>query len=108
MGLLIAQEPVPLQETEEGVVRVGGTRVTLDTVIAAFDEGATAEEIVQQYPALSLADAYAAISYYLRHRSDVEAYLAQRRQAASAVRQQTDSRFDSAGMRARLLARRAK
>ena len=40
--------------------------------MAAFDEGATAEEIVQQYPALSLADAYAAISYYLRHRSDVE------------------------------------
>ena len=53
MGLTIAHEPVPLQSSEDGVVRVAGTRVTLDTVVSAFDEGATAEEIVEQYPALN-------------------------------------------------------
>ena len=74
MGLMIAHEPVPLRATEDGVVRVGGTRVTLDTVATAFEEGATAEEIVQQYPTLRLADTYAVIGYYLRHRSEVEAY----------------------------------
>ncbi len=106
MGLMIAHEPAPLDSTPDGVVRVGGTRVTLDTVVAAFLEGATAEEIVQQYPVLALADVYAAIGYYLRHRSEVEAYLDQRRQTAECVRGENVARFDPAGIRARLLARR--
>ena len=52
MALSFAKEAVPLQADEDGVVRVGKTRVTLDTVVAAFSDGATAEEIVQQYPIL--------------------------------------------------------
>jgi uncharacterized protein (DUF433 family) len=107
MGLVIAQESIPLQPTEDGVVRVGGTRVTLDTVVTAFEEGATAEEIVQQYPALRLADAYAVIGYYLRHRSEVEAYLAQRRKLSGEVRQRNTTRSDATGVRARLLGRRS-
>ncbi len=54
MTLLITPEPTPLQTDTNGVVRVGGTRVTLDTVVYAFEEGTTAEEIVQQYPSLQL------------------------------------------------------
>ena len=108
MGWVITQEFVPLQPTEDGVVRVGGTRVTLDTVVAAFEEGATVEEIVQQYPALRLADAYAVIGYYLRHGSEAEAYLAQRRKLSGEVRQRNTARIDATGVRARLLARRAK
>jgi uncharacterized protein (DUF433 family) len=106
MGLTIAEEQVPLQTTEDGVVRVGGTRVTLDTVVAAFEQGATAEEIVQQYPSLTLADVYAAIGYYLRHRSDVELYLAQRREHSKAVRMQNRKNLESSGIRTRLLAGR--
>ena len=76
--LMIAAEPIPLEADGEGVVRVGGTRVTLDTVVAAFNEGATAEEIVYQYPSLDLADVYAVIAYYLQRRPEVEAYLRRR------------------------------
>jgi uncharacterized protein (DUF433 family) len=107
MGLMITHEPVPLQTTEEGVIRVAGTRVTLDTVVAAFEQGATAEEIVQQYPSLHLADAYAVISYYLRHRPEVETYLAERDQISRRVRLGNEGQFDPAGLRARLLARRS-
>jgi uncharacterized protein (DUF433 family) len=107
MSLTIAQEPVPLQTTQDGVVRVGGTRVTLDTVVAAFEDGATAEEIVQQYPSLTLADAYGAISYYLRHRSEVELYMAQRRECSKNVRMQNRKSLESFDIRTRLLARRA-
>ena len=67
MGLtetLIA-EPPPLHEDQDGVVRVGGTRVTLDTVVEAYEEGATPEEIVLQYSSLKLSDVYATIGYYL-------------------------------------------
>lgn len=105
MSFLIVTEPIPLKMDADGVVRVGGTRVTLDTIVAAFDEGATAEEIVQQYPSLHLADVYAVIGYYLRRRPEVEAYLRQRQQQASEVRRQNESRFDPRDVRNRLLAR---
>jgi uncharacterized protein (DUF433 family) len=106
-SLVIAAEPIPLEADVDGVVRVGGTRVMLDTVVAAFQEGATAEEIVLQYPSLNLADVYAVIAYYLQHRSEVEAYLQQRRAQADEVRRQNEARFDPQGIRERLLARRA-
>jgi len=92
----------------DGVMRVGGTRVTLDTVVAAFEEGATAEEIAHQYPSLNLADVYAVIGYYLRQRPEIEAYLRQRQRQAKDIRQQNESRFDPHGVRDRLLARRVR
>jgi len=107
MALSLATETLPLQADADGVVRVGKTRVSLDTVIAVFSDGATAEEIVQQYPSLNLADVYQVIGYYLRRSSEVEAYLRQRQSQAKAVRQQNESRFDPQGVRDRLMARRA-
>jgi uncharacterized protein (DUF433 family) len=106
MSLVIVQTPIPLKTDTDGVVRVGDSRVTLDTLIAAFTEGATAEEIVAQYPTLSLADVYAVISYYLQQQAEVEAYLSQRRQIAADVRQRNEARFDPEGIRDRLVARR--
>src|SRR5690349_3599670 len=107
MTLAIETEPVPLATNQDGVVRVGGTRVTLDTVVAAFEEGATAEEIVLQYPALKLPDVYLVIGYYLRHRTEVEAYLQQRQELADRIYEENKKRLDPAGLRDRLLARRA-
>lgn len=100
-------ETIPLTEDVQGVLRVGHTRVTLDTVLAAFADGATPEEISQQYPALHLADVYSVIGYYLRHTGDIDAYLQQRRIQQGIIRQQNETRFDPRGVRDRLLARRA-
>lgn len=99
-------ERVPVHTDADGVVRVGGTRVTLDTLVAAFDTGATAEEIAQQYPSVALADVYSVIAYYLRHQSEIQAYITQRQQQAARVRDQNEQRFDPSGVRGRLLARR--
>ena len=100
-------EIIPLRTDSAGVIRIGGTRITLDTVVGAFCEGATAEEIVQQYPSLNLADVYHVIGYYLRRTSEVEAYLQGRKVSAEALRRQNEARFDPEGVRARLLARRS-
>lgn len=108
MSLIVDPEPVPLVTGADGVVRVGATRVALDVVIAAFREGATAEEIAQQYPTLQLADVYSVVGYYLRHQTDVDAYLNNRRRRAGEVRQENETRFDPVGVRDRLLARRAR
>ncbi|MCU0285292.1 MAG: DUF433 domain-containing protein [Acidobacteria bacterium] len=108
MSLRIEKEQVPLKITPDGVVRVGGTRVTLDTVIAAFKEGAAAEEIVFRYPSLHLADVYAVLSYYLRRTKEIEDYLNQRQKKTNEVKQQYSSIFESQGIRDRILARMAK
>ncbi len=107
MTQLSVTEIVPIETDADGVIRVSKTRVTLDTVVAAFREGATAEEIAQQYPSVPLGDIYSVIGYYLRRRREVEAYLTQRQQLAQEVRQENESRFDPIGIRERLLARRA-
>jgi uncharacterized protein (DUF433 family) len=57
--------PAPLRQNEHGVLLVGDTRVTLDSVVARFDAGATPEEIVQQFPSLDLAEVYAVVAYLL-------------------------------------------
>ncbi len=106
MALLTTTDTLPLDADTDGVVRVSHTRVTLDTLVQAFAEGATAEEIAQQYPSISLADVYSVIGYYLRRRSEVEAYLSERHQQRERIRQQNEARHDPAGIRERLLQRR--
>lgn len=106
MTLAIVAEPAPLKANEDGVILVGKTRVTLDTVVAVFKQGTTAEEIVCRYPSLNLADVYATIAFYLNHESEVEAYLQQRQQQSQEIRAMNQARFDPQGLRDRLLARK--
>ncbi len=108
MTLLTTTEAIPLQLDAEGVVRVARTRVTLDTLVAAFNEGATAEEMAQQYPSVELADINYVIGYYLRRRAEVEAYLRERQALAAEAQRVNEARFSPRGLRDRLLARQAR
>ncbi len=107
MNLLKKKEPVPISEDKDGVIRVSGTRVTLDTIIEAFNEGLTAEEISYRFPALNLADVYAVISYYLRNTQVIENYLYNRNLESEQVKRENQTRFQQDGIRKRLLARKA-
>lgn len=100
-------ETVPLVFGLDEVARVGGTRVTLDTVFEAFGEGLTAEEIALEYPVLALADVYAVLGYCLHHPSEIEVYLDRRRRQQAEVRKENERHFGPSGIRERLLARRA-
>ena len=99
-------EQVPIHTDADGVVRVAGTRVTLDTIVAAFDAGAAAEEIAEQYSCVLLPDVYSVITYYLWHKAEVSAYLQRRQEQAATVREEVERRFPSSDVRERLLARR--
>jgi uncharacterized protein (DUF433 family) len=100
-------EAPPLREDSTGAVRVGDSRVLLELVIRAFQDGATPETIVQRYSTLALPEVYAVIAFYLRNRSQVEEYLAQREQQAEEVRQRIESQQgDLSEIRLRLLAER--
>jgi len=104
MTLRIQTQAPPLEEDGDGVVRVGGSRVTLETVVHAFNEGHTAEEIVSHYPALKLADVYAVISFYLNNRAAVKDYLQQQEAAAEDVWREIESMSDVQIFRERLQA----
>lgn len=106
MALPLQVEAPPLRRDESGALRIGQSRVLLELVIQAFEDGATPETIAQRYPKATLADIYAAIAYYLRHQVEVQNYLEEREQQAVEVRQRIESwQGDLADIRARILAR---
>lgn len=108
LALSIVTQPVPLRVDASGTVRVAGTRLTLETVVEAFRRGDSPREIAAAFPSLDLADVYAVIAYYLRHRPDVDAYVQEQEAKAAEVRQKLEAhQGDQAGLRERLLARRA-
>lgn len=105
MSLTLEVPIVPITMSAQGVALVEGTRVPIDTVITAFEQGDTPEEIAQNFPTVTVAAAYAVIAYYLQHQSAVDAYLAERRQRREALRTTVEQRLDPHGLRARLVAR---
>jgi len=106
MEMVLQAEAPPLYRDASGALRIGRSRVLLELMIWAFEDGATPEVIAQRYSTATLADIYAVISYYLRHREDIKAYLAEREQRAEQVRQRIESQQgDLANLRERLLAR---
>jgi uncharacterized protein (DUF433 family) len=98
--------PPPLRFDAHGVCRIADTRVTLLTLIEAFLEGATAEEIYQEYPSVGLANVYAVIAYYLGHRDEVDAYLDTVREGEAHVIDEIKRRSPLLEIRRRLLARK--
>lgn len=106
MTLAIETKPVPLRVTKDGAIMVAQTRVPVDTVIYAFRNGETAEEIVDAFDVLKLADVYSIIGYYLDHREEMDAYLQRREAEATEIRREIEARFDQKGFREKLLARR--
>ena len=97
---------VPLSvEQDTGRVRVAGTRIPIDTVVYAYRDGWLPGDIVRNYPALSLGDVDAVISYYLRHREAVDAYLRAWEEHAAAVRDVVEADPVQQAFRAALIKR---
>lgn len=98
---------IPLQTDSYGVVRVSGTRVTLDTIIGFYKQGETAEQLAESFDTVPLADIHAVISYYLNHQAEVEAYLTEGERRRDELKREIQSRLPTNGLREKLLARKA-
>src|SRR6266403_5096768 len=105
-GLPLHAEAPPLRVDEGGVVRVGRSRISLDLVVEQYENGMTPDDMVRAYDTLVLADVFAVIAYFLRHRNEVQAYLKQRAEEAEALRAKIESERPRV-TREELLARRA-
>ncbi len=107
MKLEIRTDPPPLREDSGGAIRVGPTRVTLESVLTLYKRGESPEEIIEAFDTLRLADVYSVIGYYLRHQEEVDAYLQWSDAEAEAIRRKIESQPGYREFRERLLARRA-
>ncbi|MCW5933336.1 MAG: DUF433 domain-containing protein [Fimbriimonadia bacterium] len=96
-------QPAPLKIDEHGVIRVGDTRITLETLILAFGNGYSAEEIVLKYPTLNLTDVYAVITYYLWNRSEIDSYLEKIQEESNARYEEYEQQYPTKSLRERLL-----
>jgi uncharacterized protein (DUF433 family) len=104
----IHNDRVPLRVDESGAIRIGNTRVLFYLVIEAYKRGESAESIVEMYDTLPLADADAAIAYYLRHKDEVETFLGEVETRAAEIRRKIEAnQTPREEIRARLEARRA-
>ena len=101
-SLALERQAPPLHEDAQGVLRVGQTRVTLESVMSLFEQGAGAEEIALRYDVLDLHDVYATLSYYLGHQQAIEEYLDRARQASAVARRDAERRSPAAQIRERL------
>lgn len=75
----------PLAPDPAGVLRIAGTRVSLESLVSSYQAGAAPHELARAFPDLTLDDVQAALLYYREHRAEVEEYLAARRRAAEVV-----------------------
>lgn len=99
-------QPPPLRVDDGGAVRVGKSRVSLDLVVEQYENGMTPDDLVRAYDTLDLADVYAVIAYYLRHREQVRAYLKRREEEAKALQAEIETEHPRVS-REELLARRS-
>lgn len=100
-------QTAPLALGEDGTIRIVGSRVTLDSIVHQFKQGATAEQIHEDFPSLSLREVYGAIAYYLDHTQEVEQYLTEQERDEKASRKQIESKNDVQILRKRIQARRS-
>lgn len=90
---IIQVEPVTYaHQTPQGSWRVTGSRVSLDSVIHAHNEGRTAAQIVASFPSLSLEQVHGAIAFYLRNQPILDAYLREQQNLWEQTRQESEAR----------------
>jgi uncharacterized protein (DUF433 family) len=91
---ILEQQPltltIPLREEPAGVLRVGKSRVLLELVIHAFQEGESPESIVHSYDTLDLKDVYAVVGYYMNNPGPIDEYMRESDARAEVVRRKIE------------------
>ncbi len=111
--MTISADPVPLHVDPSGTIRVAGTRLTLESLLAVHQQGKTPEETVECFSGITLGDVYAVLAYSEYHRAEVDAYLVQQEADSEAVWQEVEEQRARGSaqvdpFRERVLARRGR
>ncbi len=79
-------DPKPYVQQRNGGYYVSDTRVSLDSIAVAFQQGLSPETILQEFDTLTLAQVYGAIAFYLDNQRLVDAYLSDQQRRFESVR----------------------
>lgn len=90
---------------DNGTICIKGSRVSLDAILYQFKLGATAEQIQEDFPSLSMREVYGAIYFYLANEAEIEDYLKRQEQAETEAKDFIETNFDSSSLRERIRAR---
>ena len=75
-------------EQRDGGYYVAGTRISLDSVVYAFNRGDSPERILEEFPLLDkVSRVYGAIAFYLDHKAEIDKYL-----------EETELEFEASGI----------
>lgn len=102
--MTIHPDPVPFRVDERGDIRIGQSRVLLDTIVNHFHQGLTPDDIAGGFPTISRADVYAVLAYYLRHQAELDEYLRRRDEEGEEIRRKIEATQE--GFLAEMKARR--
>ena len=86
MSLTLGTEEIPLTRDASGTIRVGKTRISLESVAYAYQEEPSAAAVQEAYPSLSLSDIHLVLGYCLRHPEELKEYLEEQRRSGSQIR----------------------
>jgi uncharacterized protein (DUF433 family) len=91
MTAAVIQEHIQIVDGPSGPTpRIAGHRIRVQDIAIAHEQlGWSADEIVDQYPTITLADVYAALAYYWDHRDEIEQAIADERAYAEELRRVT-------------------
>jgi uncharacterized protein (DUF433 family) len=76
-------------------LRIDGTRITINQIAALYKQGLDAEEIAEQYPHLTMAQVYAALSYYHANQEEIDDDLEAEKQEAAGFERESQSRLEA-------------
>lgn len=91
--LRLEADPLPLSRDSAGVIRIAGTRVSLESIVVLYKQGASVQELAEAFPDSTLPDLHAAIAYYLRHRQEIKVYIEERQRKATEARERIRAEF---------------
>lgn len=101
----LSAPPLPLRLDENGAIRIGDTRITLETALTQFQQGSSPEMIALSFPTLRLEQVYALLAYYLHNRALFDEYLETARREADKWFTQLEAQQGTAELRKQLLER---
>ena len=83
IGTLLVKDP----DICGGILRIDGTRMTVNQIVMWYKQGYSPEEIADQYPHLTLSQVYTALAYYHANKEEIEAALITERKKADQLEQ---------------------
>ena len=99
--------PPPFLPDAHGTLRVGGTRVTLETLLGKYALGDSIEGLHEGFPTVPLSELHAVVCYYLRNRPELDTWLAFKTAEWERIRADDEAAHGGAEWRRMILERRA-